>query len=97
MFVTLGLGSVVSAALATAPWLAVISRHKAWVFAASALLLGANYWLVVVRPRRCAPGDICHPDTPSMRWNRRLFWVSVVLYVTAIGLTYGTMVILQRS
>jgi hypothetical protein len=48
-------------------WLAAISRQKELMFGASGLLLALNYWLVIVRPRRCAPGDVCHADSPLMR------------------------------
>ena len=72
-----------------------MSRHKHLVFAASASLLIVNYWLVVVRPRRCEPGELCHVDSPSMRLNRRLFVVSAVVFVFAIVLTYGSMLLLS--
>ena len=58
--------------------------------------MALNYWLVVVRPRRCAPGDVCHVDSPLMRFNRRLFWISAVIYVVGVVLTYGSMFILER-
>ena len=73
-----------------------MSRHKELMFAASGMLLGLNYWLVVVRPRRCEPGDLCHVDSPVMRWNRRLWWVSAVVYIAALALTYGSLLILER-
>ena len=78
------------------PWLAVVSRHKNLVFGLSAAMLAANYWLVVVRPRHCAPGELCHVDSPAMRWNRRIFWVSAIVYVAAAVLTYGSMFVLSR-
>jgi len=86
---------VVASAVTVAPWLAVISRHKTLVFVASGLLLALNYWLVVVRPRRCAPGELCHMDSPLMRWNRRVFWLSTVIYIGAVGLTYGSLLVLS--
>ena len=55
-----------------------------------------NYWLVVIRPRRCAPGEICHVDSPLMRWNRRLYWISAVVFVSALVLTYGSLFVLER-
>ena len=97
MFVTLGLGSVIASAVSTAPWLAVLSRHKGLMFGTSGLLLLLNFWLVIVRPRRCAPGDVCHVDNPLMRLNRRLWWISVVVYVVALVLTYGSPWVLERS
>ena len=58
--------------------------------------MALNYWLVVVRPRRCAPGEVCHIDSPVMRFNRRLFWFSGFVYVVALALTYGSLVVLER-
>jgi cell division FtsZ-interacting protein ZapD len=90
VFVTLGLGSVVSSAVSALPVLAVISRQKNVAFALAGAMLAVNYWMVVVRPRQCLPGEVCHVDSPLMAWNRRLFWLSVVIYVAALAITYGT-------
>ena len=86
---TLGLGSVVASAVATAPWLMALSRHKPLVFFLSGGMLALNYWLVVLRPRQCAPGELCHVDSPAMRWNRRVFWCSVAVYIAAAVVTFG--------
>lgn len=94
LFVTLGLGSVVSSAVSAMPVLAVVSRHKNLAFAASGALLALNYWLVIVRPRRCAPGEVCHVDSPLMVWNRRLFWASVVIYTVAFVITFGALLLI---
>jgi hypothetical protein len=96
LFVTLGLGSVIASAISVAPWLAVISRHKGLVFWVTGLFLAFNYWLVVVRPRQCAPGEICHVDSPLMRWNRRAYWISAAVYAIALTLTYGSLFVLTR-
>ena len=58
--------------------------------------MALNYWLVVVRPRRCAPGEVCHMDSPVMRFNRRVFWVAAIVYVVAVALTYGSLLVLER-
>jgi hypothetical protein len=65
------------------------------LFGASGLLLGLNYWLVVVRPRRCQPGELCHMDTPFMRFNRRLYWVSLATYVVAAVISYGGLMVIR--
>ena len=57
--------------------------------------MALNLWLVVVRPRSCAPGDACHVDSPVMRFNRRVLWVSGVMYVVALALTYGSLLVLE--
>lgn len=93
MFVSLGLGSVIASTLEAAPWLSVIGRHKGAVFLGAGALLAFNYWIAIVRPRsmNCAPGDVCHVDSPSMRFNRRLFWTSVVIYAGAVAFTYAAL------
>ena len=78
-----------------APWFIQVQRYKAAMFAASASVLALNYWFVVVRPRRCAPGELCHIDSPFMRFNRRLYWMSVALFVVALAVTYGSQVVVQ--
>ena len=90
---SLGLGSVVASALEVAPWLMLAGRHKGAIFLAVGVLLAGNYWLVVVRPRRaaCAPGEVCHVDSPTMRASRVMFWASVAIYVSAVTFAYGSM------
>jgi len=93
VLVSLGLGSVIGSAFEVAPWLMEIGRHKTAVFVAVGALLTLNYWLAIVRPRRmnCAPGEVCHVDSPAMRVNRVLFWVSVVIYAGAVTFTYAAL------
>jgi hypothetical protein len=95
LFVTLGLGSVIASVFEAAPWFAAIGRYKPWLFGGSAVLLALNYWLVVVRARQCAPGELCHMDTPFMRFNRRLYWMSLVIFLVAVGITYGGLLVVK--
>ena len=90
---SLGLGSVIASTLEAAPWLMTIGRHKTMVFTVVGALLAFNYWLAIVRPRRmdCAPGEVCHIDSPAMRINRILFWTSVVIWVGAVTFTYAAL------
>jgi hypothetical protein len=71
----------------------VIGRHKNIVFPLVVALLAFNYWVAIVRPREndCAPGEVCHVDSPAMRVNRRLFWFSVAIYVVAVTVTYAAL------
>jgi hypothetical protein len=93
--VTLGLGSVIASIVEVAPWFATVGRYKAPLFGASAVLLALNYWLVVVRPRTCAPGQLCHVDTPFMRFNRRLYWISIAIFAVAVAVTYGGLMVVR--
>jgi hypothetical protein len=79
----------------SAPWIVALERYRALLFSVSGVLLALNYWMVCVRPRHCAPGELCHIDSPFMRFNRRLYWVSAALFVLALVVTYGGLLVLQ--
>jgi len=79
----------------TAPWIVALERYRLVLFSVSGTLLALNYWMVVVRPRQCAPGELCHLDSPFMRFNRRLYWTSVVLFAVALTATYGSLLVWQ--
>src|SRR3712207_1260914 len=66
LLVLLGLGATVASVLATAPWLVALSRHKAWVFTASGLLIAGNFYYVYwLAPRLLARSGACDADDPS--------------------------------
>ena len=78
-----------------APWIVVLAQHRTLLFSVAGGLLALNYWMVCVRPHRCAPGELCHIDSPFMRLNRRLYWISVALFVVALVVTYGSLLVLR--
>ena len=90
---SLGLGSVIASTLEVAPWLTTVGRHKNAVFGTVGAWLVLNYWLAIARPRgaTCAPGEVCHVDSPYMRINRALFWTSVAIWVVAVSVAYVTL------
>lgn len=79
----------------TVPWVAHLARYRLVILAGSAGVLALNYWLVVVRPRACAPGELCHMDSPFMRFNRRLYWISIALFSVAVTVTYGSQMVVR--
>jgi hypothetical protein len=84
-----------AALIEAAPWIVVLERIRPLLFSVSGVLLALNYWLVVVRPRQCAPGELCHIDSPFMRFNRRLYWVSLALFGVALVVTYGSLLVVR--
>lgn len=81
LLVTLGFGAVVASLNYNIPGLVFLAEHKLWVLALSALLLLLLAW-VIWRPNQSCPTDpelasYCHT---AKRWNRRIFWVSVVIW-----------------
>lgn len=88
ILVTLGLGSAVAAVTGSLPWLIILSRHKEWVFAGSALMLALAGW-ALFRPGRACPidpqtGELCDR---AQRWNRLIFGLSVMIWV--IGFSFA--------
>lgn len=99
--VLLGLGATVASALASAPWLVALSRHKAWVFATSGTLVAANFYYVYrVVPRLLARRGACAPDDPACgratRTSRRLLWLSAILLALGFAVAYVLPVVLER-
>ncbi len=79
--VTLGMGATVASLVSTFPFLITLSQHKIWVFVISGILMTISGWLMY-RPGRHCPTDpqlaaLCNK---SHRWNRRIFWFSVILW-----------------
>lgn len=79
--VTLGLGATVVGLTSASPWLIVLSRHKLWIFAISALLLVASTWLIY-RPGRACPTE---PKLARLcmrldRGNRMVHGIAVAIW-----------------
>lgn len=85
LLVTLGLGAVVASATSSAPWLVEMSRYKEVTFAASAIVLVLAGWSLY-RPGRACPTDptLSMACASADRWSRRIFWVSVLIWVVAV-------------
>jgi len=84
-----------AALIETAPWIVILERHRAVLFGASGALLALNHWIVLVRSRHCAPGQMCHIDSPFMRFNRGLYWLSLALFAMALVVTYGSVLVIK--
>ncbi|HID50078.1 MAG TPA: hypothetical protein EYP40_10805 [Chromatiales bacterium] len=81
IFVTLGLGATVVAMTSAFPFLIVLSKHKIWVFAFSGLMLFISGWLMFRSGRSCpADQDLARACTTAHKWNRRIYWMSVMIW-----------------
>lgn len=100
LFVLLGLGATVASMLSFMPWLVTLSRHKAWTFAVSGVLIAAsfvNMYYVAPRIRRkqCGADDPSACDEAS-RLSRILLWISAVIYAVGLFVAYVLGPILTR-
>jgi mercuric ion transport protein len=101
LLVLLGFGASVASVLASAPWLVTLSRHKAWLFAASALLIAGDFYYVYrLAPRLLARSGACGVDDATCagasRTARGLLWVSALLLVAGFSVAYVLPAILGR-
>lgn len=87
LLVLLGFGTTVAALIAAAPWLAVLSQNKAWVFfAAGLLIVGSRLYVRFVVPRVMVDGAACPPALG--RVTRAAWWTSVAIYAVGFFVAY---------
>ncbi len=81
LLVSLGFGAVVASLNYNIPGLVFLAEHKAWTLSLSALLLVFLAWLIW-RPNQSCPADpeLAALCKSSRRWNKRVFWVSVIIW-----------------
>ena len=102
LFVLLGFGATVGSLLSALPWLVTLSRHKAWIFGATALLIAANFYYVYrVVPRLLVQRGTCPADDPdacarATRFSRVLLWWSTVVMALGGSVAYILPMVLER-
>jgi len=83
LLVSLGFGAVVASLNYNIPGLMFLAEHKLWTLNLSALLLLFLAW-VIWRPKQSCPADVelAKHCKSAKRWNRRIFYLSVVIWMT---------------
>ena len=94
LFVLVGLGATVASVISALPWLAELSRHRAWVFGISGALIAGNAWYLfrvvprlLLRKAVCAPGEESTCATAS-RFSRIVLMVSLGVYLVGFFAAY---------
>lgn len=88
LLVLLGFGTTVAAVVSAAPWLVVVSRHKAWIFLGAGLLIvGSRLYALHVAPRVTADGVACPPALG--RATNVVWWASAGLWVAGFFVAYA--------
>lgn len=89
LFVTIGLGTTVVAMTSAFPFLMVLSQHKIWVFIFSGIMLFISGWLIFRSGRICpADGKSAQACHSANRWNKRIYWTSVVIWTIGFSAAY---------
>lgn len=94
LLVLFGLGATVASLVSAAPWLVTLSRHKAWVFAASGTLIVLNMvYVCALVPKLRVADPTCPPDHATAcetadRLSQLVLWSSVTIYVVGFFTAY---------
>ena len=83
LLVSLGLGSVVASVNYNVPGFMFMAEHKIWTLGLSALLL-VGLAFIIWRPHQTCPSDpkLAQYCRQSKRWNQRIFFISVAIWMT---------------
>lgn len=86
VLVALGMGSVMASLVSALPWLGPLSQYKGITFAATALVLAYSGW----RLHRARRADHCSVnDGRRLKWQKRLFGISIVIFLIALFAAYA--------
>lgn len=102
LLVLLGFGATVASLLSSAPWLVALSRHKTWLFAASALLVAGNsYYVYRIVPQLLIQRGACSADDPdacarATLVSRVVLWCSAVILAVGASVAYVLPMALER-
>lgn len=97
VLVGLGMGAVVAALYGNLSFLTFLGLHKGWVFLFSALILAVAAY-ALFRPGRTCPADpeLAKACESADKWNQRLFWVSVAVWLTGFFAAYLLLPVTER-
>jgi mercuric ion transport protein len=101
LLVLLGLGASVATMLSFMPWLVTLSHHKAWVFAASGVLILLSFvQMYGIAPKFKAQQEACAPDDltcdRATRVSKGLLWIATSIYLIGFFTAYILGSILTR-
>ncbi len=96
LLVSLGFGAAVASLNYNIPGLVFLAEHKLWTLSISAILLLFLAW-VIWRPNQACPADpeLAAYCQQTKRWNRRIFWVSVLIW--SIGFFFSVLLLPLRQ
>lgn len=85
LLVVLGLGAVLAGIVSDFPLLIALSKNKSWIFLASAILMGINFYLIYGRKRE---NENCTACDVASRWSKIILWISVSLWIISFFVAY---------
>jgi len=101
LLVLFGLGASVASFLSFMPWLVTLSRHKAWTFSVSGVLIAMSFVNMYYVVPHLKTNDACEAAGTSAcheasRASKVLLWMSAVLFCIGFFIAYVLGPILTR-
>lgn len=96
VLVLLGFGAAVASLYGNLPLLTFLGLHKEWTFAGTAAIMLAAAW-ALYRPGRACPADpeLARACESADRWNRRLLWGALAIWLTGLFAAYALLPLAQ--
>ena len=89
LLVTVGAGAILAGITNQFPLLTVLGAHKNWMFAISGVLLAAAAGLTWRSGQHCPADPVLAQQCQRVRrWNKRILWVSVIVWVMGFVAAY---------
>ena len=89
LLVTVGAGAILAGIINQFPLLTVLGAHKNWMFAISGVLLAAAAGLTWRSGQHCPADPVLARQCQRVRrWNKRILWVSVIVWFMGFGAAY---------
>ncbi len=96
LLVSLGFGAIVASLNYNIPGLLFLAENKFWTLGLSAVMLSFLAWLIW-RPNQSCPAELklAAACIRAKRWNKRIFFASVVIWV--IGFFFSVLLLPLRQ
>lgn len=85
----LGLGGAIASGMSAIPVVGFLSEYRALVFVTTGLLLMLSWAAMAARLPAKWLGSVTCPPGGASPTTRRLWWISVGVYVVTLGVSFG--------
>lgn len=96
LLVSLGFGAVIASLFSNLPFLVTLAKNKVWMFSITASILTIAIWYLYKSGQSC-PIDpaLAKQCQKAQRFNKKLVWFSVIVWVTGFVTAYLSLPIMQ--
>lgn len=88
--VSIGMGATFASITANIPQIIWLTSHKEWLFAITAFLLIASYFMMTRSEKMSCPIDLDQREVcqSSKKMSQKIFWGTTVIYLIGFSFSY---------